>query len=150
MVEFTKILFPCDFTDASKKVAPYALSTAKKYGAQLYVLHAVDDLEGWGGVYMPYSHREDIIRQAMGQAENIMDNLCKEYFDPYPDLVKRLVSGDPAEQILQTIRDEGIDLVIVGTHGRGGLEHFIFGSVAEKVVKQSPVPVMVINPDKVE
>lgn len=149
MIEFKKILFPCDFTDASKKIVPYVLSTAEKYGAQLYVFHAVDDLEGWGGVYMPYSHREDIIRQAMEQAEKLMDDICKEQLDAYPNLVKRLVSGNPAEQILQTVQNEGIDMIIIGTHGRGGLEHFIFGSVAEKVVKQAPVPVMVINPDKV-
>lgn len=149
MIEFKKILFPCDFTDANRKIVPYVLSTAEKYGAQLYVFHAVDDLEGWGGVYMPYSHREDIIRQAMEQAEKLMDDLCKEQLDAYPNLVKRLVSGDPARQILQMAKDENIDLIVVGTHGRGGLEHFIFGSVAEKVVKQAPVPVMVINPDKV-
>jgi nucleotide-binding universal stress UspA family protein len=61
-----------------------------------------------------------------------------------------IVSGDPATKILASIEPEGIDLVVLGTHGRRGLEHTIFGSVAENVVKQSPVPVLVVNPHKVK
>jgi nucleotide-binding universal stress UspA family protein len=149
MVEFKNILFPTDFTEASKKVLPYALSTAQKYGAKLYVVHAVDDLEGWGGVYVPYSHRQDIVDQALEQAGKVLEDFGKEAVSGYANTEKRLVSGDPAEQIQQIIKDEAIDLVVMGTHGRGGLEHFIFGSVAEKVLKQSPVPVMIMNPNRV-
>lgn len=63
-----------------------------------------------------------------------------------PNFQKKIVSGDPAGEILKTIESDGIDMVIMGTHGRKGLEHTIFGSVAENVVKKSPVPVLVVNP----
>jgi nucleotide-binding universal stress UspA family protein len=149
MTEFKKILFPSDFTEASEKVLPYARITAEKFGAKLYIVHAVDDLEGWGGVYVPYSHRQDIVNQAMEQAAKVLDDFGKEALSGYANIEKRLLSGDPAAQIQKIIQDEGIDLVVMGTHGRGGLEHFIFGSVAEKVLKQSPVPVMIMNPGRV-
>jgi nucleotide-binding universal stress UspA family protein len=61
-----------------------------------------------------------------------------------------VVAGDPSEEILNYIGTHGIDLVVMGTHGRKGLDKVIFGSVAERVVKSSPVPVMVVNPFKVE
>ena len=149
MVEFKKILFPCDFTEGSQKVLSYALSAAEKYGSELYVFHVVDDLEDWRGVYGPHSLRLDIVRQALEQAVKVMEDFCEERLDQYPKLVKRLVSGDPAEQILNVIKSEDIDLVVMGTHGRRGLEHVFFGSVAEKITKQSPVPVMIMNPDKI-
>ncbi len=59
-----------------------------------------------------------------------------------------VVSGDPAEEIMRYAETEGVDLIVMGTHGRKGLERIIFGSVAEQVVKNAPVPVLVVNPYK--
>jgi nucleotide-binding universal stress UspA family protein len=81
-------------------------------------------------------------------AEKAMNRVCEEQLQDCPNFQKRIVSGDPATTILKAIDSEGIDLVIMGTHGRKGLEHAIFGSVAENVVKKSPVPVLVVNPYK--
>jgi len=67
-----------------------------------------------------------------------------------PNFQKRVVSGDTVDEILKVIESEDIDLLIMGTHGRKGLDHTIFGSVAEKVVKKSPSPVLVINPYKIK
>jgi len=64
----------------------------------------------------------------------------------YPGIRKVVHCGDPAEKILEYVTAEGIDLVILGTHGRKGLDKVIFGSVADRVVKNSPVPVMSVNP----
>ncbi len=77
-----------------------------------------------------------------------MNKVCEEQLQDCPNFQKRIVSGDPATAILKAIDSEGIDLVIMGTNGRKGLEHTIFGSVAENVVKKSPVPVLVVNPYK--
>lgn len=63
-----------------------------------------------------------------------------------PTLKKKVLTGDPAKEILKFIESEEIDMVIMGTHGRKGLEHVFFGSVAENVLRRSPVPVLVINP----
>lgn len=63
-----------------------------------------------------------------------------------PGFQKRIVFGDPAQEILKSIESEGVDLVIMGTHGSKGLDKVFFGSVAETVVKKSPVPVLTVNP----
>jgi len=79
-----------------------------------------------------------------------MDKICKEQLESCPNFQRKIVSEDPALEILKTIESEGIDMVVMGTHGRKGLEHTIFGSVAENVVKKSPVPVLVVNPYKMK
>ena len=79
-----------------------------------------------------------------------MDKICNEQLKGCPDFKRMIVSGDPALEILKIIESEDIDLVIMGTHGRKGLEHVIFGSVAENVVKKSSAPVMTVNPYKLK
>ena len=63
---------------------------------------------------------------------------------------QRVIVGDPASEILKFIDAEGIDLVIMGTYGRKGMDETIFGSVADNVIKLSPVPVMIINPYRIK
>ena len=71
-----------------------------------------------------------------------------EHFSEFPGTMTAVVAGDAAEKIIEYIGDQHIDLVIMGTHGRKGMDKIIFGSVAERVVKTSPSPVMVVNPFK--
>ncbi|MBE9571868.1 MAG: universal stress protein [Proteobacteria bacterium] len=151
MVEIKKILFPIDFTDNSTKIMPYVLSVSEKYDGMIYLLHVVEDLSKWGsGFYIPHLPLKQYQEEALKGAEKRMDKVCDEQLKSCPNFQKRILSGDPAQEILKTIESEGIDMVIMGTHGRKGLEHTIFGSVAENVVKKSPVPVLTINPYKVK
>jgi nucleotide-binding universal stress UspA family protein len=150
MVKVDKILFPCDLTDNSSKILPYVLSVAEKFNSQIWLLHVVQDLQKWGNVFIPHSSTEVYQKEAMEGAEKAMNRVCEEDLKGCPNFKRMIVSGDPASKILETIEAEGIDLVVMGTHGRKGLEHAIFGSVAENVVKKSPVPVLVINPYKVK
>jgi nucleotide-binding universal stress UspA family protein len=146
MVEINRILFPIDLTENSSKILPYALSVSEKYHSSIYLLHVVHDLLKWGHLYVPHTSMENFLREAMEGAEKAMERVCEEQLQSCPNFHRRIVSGDPAAEILKTIESESIDLVIMGTHGRKGLEHVIFGSVAENVVKKSPVPVLTINP----
>jgi nucleotide-binding universal stress UspA family protein len=75
--------------------------------------------------------------------------VCDEQLASCPNFQRLIAYGDPSTEILQAIEKGNIDLVVMGTHGRKGLEHTIFGSVAENVVKRSSAPVLVINPHKV-
>ena len=151
MVEIKKILFPIDFTENSSKILPYVLSVSEKYDAMIYLLHVVEDLSKWGsGFYIPHIPLNQYQEEALKGAEKTIDRVCKEQLQSCPNFQKRILSGDPAQEILKIIESEGIDLVIMGTHGRKGLEHVFFGSVAENVVKKSPVPVLTINPYKVK
>jgi nucleotide-binding universal stress UspA family protein len=148
MVEVKKILFPCDFTESSYKVLPYVLSMAERYDSQVYILH-VDELHEWGGHFIPHTSLDSLRQEALAAAEKAMNRVCEEELQSCPNFQRRIVSGDPATEILRTIESEDIDMVVMGTHGRKGVEQRIFGSVADNVVKKSTVPVLVVNPHKV-
>ena len=150
MEEIKKILFPCDFTKNSTKILPYVLSVSEKYDGMIYLLHVVEDLLKWGGFYIPHLPLKGYQKEALEYAEKRMEKICREQLQNCPNFQRMILSGDPDAQILKTIESEGIDLVIMGTHGRKGLEHTILGSVAENVVRKSPVPVLVINPYKLK
>ncbi len=150
MVEIKEILFPCELGPNSVKILPYVLSVAEKYNANIHLLHVIEDFLKWGGFYVPHPSLESFQEEALKAAEKFMDNVCDEKMESCPNFKRRIASGDPASEILKTIESEGIDLVIMGTHGRKGLEHTIFGSVAENVVKKSPVPVLIVNPYKLK
>jgi nucleotide-binding universal stress UspA family protein len=79
-----------------------------------------------------------------------MEEFLENYFKEYPKCKGRVLVGDIGEEILHYIQSAGIDLVMIGTHGRKGIERIVFGSVADRVVKSSSVPVLTINPHKVK
>ena len=117
----------------------------------LPIAWGIEDLSKWGsGFYIPYIPLVQYQEEALKGAEKTLDRVYEEQLQSCPNFQKRIVSGDPAQEILKIIESEGIDLVIMGTHGRKGLEHVVFGSVAENVVKKSPVPVLTINPYKLK
>jgi len=145
MVEMHKILFPCDFTENSSKVLPYVLSMAEKYNSQVCILY-VDELQEWGGHFIPHTSLDSLRQETLKAAEKAMDKVCEEELQNCPSFQRKILSGDPAAEILKNIDSENIDVVVMGTHGRKGLDHAIFGSVAENVVKKSPVPVLIVNP----
>ena len=151
MLEIKKILFPIDLSDNSKKVFPYVLSLSEKYGGDICLLHVVEDFAKWGGgIYIPHIPLEQYRDDALKGAAKALDNVCEKQLKDYRKFQKKIVYGDPAQEILKAIESEGIDLVVMGTHGRKGLENVIFGSVARNVVRRSPVPVLTINPYKVQ
>ncbi|MBW2109077.1 MAG: universal stress protein [Deltaproteobacteria bacterium] len=150
MKQIKKILFPCDLTENASKILPYVLSIADKYESEVYLLHVVEDLLAWGRYFVPHTSVDIFQKEAMEGAEKVMNTLCEEQLQSCPNFHRKVVSGDPAGKILKTIESEDIDLVVMGSHGRRGLEHVIFGSVAESVLKKSAAPVLVVNPFKVK
>jgi nucleotide-binding universal stress UspA family protein len=150
MIEIKKILFPLDLTENSSKILPYVLSISEKYNSIIYLLHVVQDLNKWGKLYVPHPSMDVFQNEAIEGAKKAMDTVCENQLQSCPNFQKRVVSGDTVDEILKVIESEKIDLLIMGTHGRKGLDHTIFGSVAENVVKKSPVPVLVINPYKIK
>ena len=125
------------------------LSSAEKYDSEVYLVH-VDDLDAWGGNFIPHPSLTVLRKESLEAARKAMDKVCEERLQGCPNFQRKVVSGDPVSEILKEIKAEGINMVVMGTHGRRGLEERIFGSVAENVVKKSPVPVLVINPHKVK
>jgi nucleotide-binding universal stress UspA family protein len=149
-IAIKKILFPIDLTENASKLLPYVFSLSEKYKSRIYLLHVVQDLNKWGKLYVPHPSMDTFQKEAIEAAKNALQTLCEEQLQRCPDFKTIVVSGDAAQEILKVIASERIDLVIMGTHGRKGLEHVIFGSVAETVVKNAPVPVLSINPHKLK
>jgi len=150
MIEIKKILFPCDLTEHTSKILPYVLSVSEKYNSMIYMLHVVDDISKWCNVDVPHISANLFLKEVFDCTEQAMDRLCEEQLQGCSNIQRKIATGYPATEILKAIESEQIDLVIMGTHGRKGLEHIIFGSVAEHVIKKSPVPVLIINPYKVK
>jgi len=127
-------------------VLPYVLYVAEKYDAEIYLLYVVDDLRQFAGMHVPHTSISDFIEQAMVESEKMLDKICDEHLQSCPNFQRRLVMGDPRVEILKMVESEKIDLVIMGSHSRRGLERIMFGSVAEYVVKNASVPVLTVKP----
>ena len=152
MVEIEKILLPCDLTTNATKIFPYVMSVAEKYNSTIYLLHVAEDLHTltpypYPGLGHDQKTHEKVANKALiKKLEKMCDEVCDEHFQGCSNISKVIVVGHPVAEILKFVESGDIDLIIMGTHGRSRMEHVIFGSVAENVVKKSPVPVLTINP----
>ena len=142
---FKKILFPVDLSEVSPKIVPYVREMAAKFDAEVHLLFVARILQHFTSIYVPHPSVNKFEAEIVKGAEKRLQEFTEEYFKDVPCKAK-VVLGDAAEETLNYVRSEGIDLLIMGTHGRKGLEHILFGSVAERVVKNSPVPVLTVNP----
>jgi len=150
MITIERVLFPCDLSGNSIKILPYALSVAEKYDSRIYLFHVVQDVMKWGTFYAPRFAWDRCQSEALEHAEKEMGEICERHLKGGPDFQKIIIPGDPAEEILKIIESEAMDLVVMGTHGRKGLEHTVMGSVAQRVIQRSPIPVLVLNPYKIK
>ncbi|MBU2548320.1 MAG: universal stress protein [Proteobacteria bacterium] len=145
MVEFRKILFPVDLSEVSPRLVPYVKRMAGLLEAEVHVVFVARRMSHYASLYVPDPSIMDFESEIFKGAEKSL----AEFMDKHLAEVRSrslVLSGEPAEAILKYVEEESIDLIVMGTHGRKGLERIIFGSVAEHVVKKSPVPVMTINP----
>ncbi|MFP3928815.1 MAG: universal stress protein [Desulfobacteraceae bacterium] len=147
MADVQKILFPMELVALSEEIAPWVELMARKFEAEIHVLHVIPDPGYWGVPYgMDPVHLDDQ-SSLIHKAEVKVKSFCKEHLGEGVRLGPvKVVVGDPAGEILRHIKDEGVSMVIMGTHGRRGLEKVVFGSVVDRVVKSSPVPVLSVNP----
>ncbi len=150
MVEFTHILCPTDLSALSRRPLAYAASLARWYEAQLTVLHVVPTfeplpvraatLDGAVQLVQPVSRAE-----VLAELRRVVDSAGVGSLDI--SLVAE--AGDPFRTIIDQALRVPADLVVLGTHGRGGFERFIIGSVAEKVLRKAPCPVLIVPPQAV-
>ncbi len=142
MEEIKKILIPVDFSDNSKKILESAVYIADKFEATLCVVFVVQTLDDYSGFFVPHMPVAKFEEEMARAAEQKMES----FLDDHQALAAKVLVGDVAEQIIQYAEQEKVDLIVMGTHGYKGLERVLFGSVAGKVVKAAPCPVMTINP----
>jgi nucleotide-binding universal stress UspA family protein len=148
MPSITKILFPVDLTEAAPKISPYVRLMAEKFGAEVHVLFVAHVTQYYANIDMSYAYVADFETEVVARSKEKLQALVGQEFKGMP-VKAQVVTGYPGEEILRYVINEKIDLIVMG-HCRTGLQRVIFGSVADRVVKYSPVPVLVVNPDLVE
>lgn len=145
MADIKKVLCAIDFSDYSPMVADYANMIAACAGAQVVALYVAPSLSQYVGFHVPPSSIESFVGEIVTGAEDTMDAFVKDNFKDL-NVQGKVVTGYPAEEILSMAEAENCDMIVMGTHGRKGIDRILFGSVAEKVVKSSPSPVLTVRP----
>ncbi len=140
-----RILFPTDFSEGSSHALPYAVDFAKHYNAKLHILHIIYDLAKATESHIPHISTDELYKELNAWATNEIDTYCIEEIRGLPDVEKTVLKGIPHEEIIKFAANEKIDIIVMGTYGRVGLERFIYGSTAERVVRRAPCPVMTVK-----
>jgi len=145
---FKKILFPTDFSVASDYAMSYAISMAKRYKAKFFLLHVVDTTYDISGFYIPHISAEKLMQEMEEAAEKKLTNISSAISRRIKAREIVVKSGIPHKEILKFAKDKGVDMIIMGTHGKAGLDHLLFGSTTERVLRQASCPVLTIRPPK--
>jgi nucleotide-binding universal stress UspA family protein len=147
MRDIHRILVPVDFSECSRAALEAAALLAQRLGASIDVLHVWETPHYVGPEFLirePGETGHPLQEAALTQAETEMDEFLSQ-FRQREEFRVRLESGKPYETIIKLAGDGHFDAIVMGTHGRSGLRHLVLGSVAEKVVRTAPCPVMTIR-----
>jgi len=136
-ISFKNILFLTDFTEASQSALAYALGLARHFGAQVYPAHACDP------IILTETASPDIVGEVEENSRRRLTALATENNMKGAPLFAR---GPVAEAVPKWINEHGIDLIVMGTHGRHGLKHLLMGSVAEAIFRHATCPVLTVGP----
>lgn len=149
MQQIKKILVPIDFSDHSINALKYAVDFAQTFGAKLYLIYIVEPMLYPADFSMGQIAIPDVSDDLVRRGEDEMNAIVKEHVEgkvPYEKIIK---TGRPFIEIIEAASEYDIDLIIISTHGHTGVEHLLFGSTAEKVVRKAPCPVLTVrNPVK--
>lgn len=145
MEQIKKILVPIDFSDYSKNALKYATRFAKQFNAKIYLIYVVEPMIypadfSMGQVAIPST---DI--DLHSRAEEELKKLSKDIINGSLKVEILIKTGKPFVEIIETASANDIDLIIIATHGHTGVEHLLFGSTAEKVVRKAPCPVLTLR-----
>ena len=144
-MQIKTILFPTDFSNGARAAMDHAISLARDYKAKLILLYVIQDISiaEW---YIPSSLSvADLVEDMQKSADAEMAKWGVEVSAKVPDLEKVVARGVPFVEIIQTAKAKNADLIVIDTHGRTGIDHMLFGSTAEKVVRKAPCPVLTVR-----
>lgn len=146
--QLKRILFATDFSTNSKHAMDVACALADQFQAELHILHVMQDnpfpvVTEPTGVYGLPANYEHLVRAS---AERSLSELPDPSWGGRQRVVRGLRQGSPFVEIVRYARENNVDLIVIGTHGRSGLSHVLLGSVAEKVVRKAGCPVLTVRP----
>jgi nucleotide-binding universal stress UspA family protein len=147
MTRIKNILVPTDFSDASQQALRYACNLADAFGASLHLLHVGENPYLPGGYMELYTPPPELFLQVEREALKMLQAALSPEEQARYGAVFVYRQGAPAPEILHYVQEQQhIDLIVMGTHGRGAIARLLMGSVAEKVVRAAPCPVLTIRP----
>jgi nucleotide-binding universal stress UspA family protein len=140
-LKLSRILVPIDFSDRCRRAAECAESLARRYGAELLLLHAVAPIEIPFGAAeaLAYSGTDDITRKRVAEKAELLEHFRP--VEPSPTTTRVVIESDPARAILRYTADRPCDLIVMPTHGYGALHRLVTGSVTAEVLRHAPCPV---------
>ena len=144
-MEIKKILFAADFSEGSSSSLPYAVDFAKRYGAKLYLVHVLYDISKASGSHVPHISLDEMYKDMEESAKAELGKCFIEEMRTQKDVERVVLKGTPYEEICHFAEKNKIDLVVIGTHGRKGLDRMLFGSTAEQIVRNAPCPVLTVR-----
>lgn len=145
VIHFRSILVPIDFSEHSKNALKYAIPFARQFNASLELIYIVEPTIypadfSFGQVGFP--NVEEELRK---RGADELDGLIKNEIAGRVKATRTIRTGRPFYEINQYAKEQNVDLIIIATHGHTGMEHILFGSTAEKVVRGAPCPVLVVR-----
>jgi nucleotide-binding universal stress UspA family protein len=146
MIALTHVLVPTDFSETSDAALAYGKSFADAFGATLHVIHIIEEPYGQPWAVEAYgfslaSLQDEWIKEAETRLAAILTDEERASLKA----VTTTVLGHPVMEILRYAKEHAIDLIVMGTHGRGPLGHMVMGSVAERIVRKAPCPVLTVH-----
>jgi nucleotide-binding universal stress UspA family protein len=145
MKPFEKILTALDFSESSDFAFEYDLTLARQFQAELTIMHVINEPVDLRGFYVPHISFEQLEKEIEEGAEKMMEKFCQTKMGDFTRYTTAVVAGIPYEEILRKAEETGASLIVLGTHGRTGIDHLIFGSTAERVVRSAACPVLTIR-----
>ena len=143
-----EILVAVDFSAGSAHALQHALEIAEKFGANLLLLHVVHDPAEAPGFYASKKAGKKVLRNMAQTAEQMMEEFVSTHLKKFKKFKTHIAPGLPPSQIVKLAKKAGVDLIVVGTHGRSGLKRLMLGSVADRVIRSAPCPVLTVHEPK--
>jgi nucleotide-binding universal stress UspA family protein len=145
VIKLKKVLVPTDFSDSARQALRYGMSFAKEYGAELTLFHVVENLTvGYATDLFPVPMAE-VFQEISGYAKAELAKLAAEARQRGLTVVEEVAQGKPSAEIIRYATEHEIDVIVLGTHGKGMLDQALFGSTTERVVRRAPCPVLTVR-----
>ncbi|NIP86691.1 MAG: universal stress protein [Planctomycetales bacterium] len=147
MIRLQRILLPTDFSDHAGEALKYACAFTEQFAAELHLLHVLETHPsaaphfGMGLALAPQ------VEESRTEVDQALEKLLDPEWATGRQIVRATATGPPFIGIVRYARQQEIDMIVLGTHGRSGLPHVLMGSVAERVVRKAPCPVLTVRPE---
>ena len=145
-----RILVPTDFSESALNALNYAVDLNRILKARLYLLHVLQDFTEFSEYNLSPSILPQLYVEVEENAAKRLENILADIVPSEITCGTYILHGVPFYEIIQFAKNENVDLIVIGSHGRTGLKHVLFGHTAEKVVKKSPCPVLTVRHPETE